>query len=140
MPSALRYRRRIHWSDTDASNAWSFTATLRYVEEAEVVLLRTAGVLEHLYGQLPRIYVEARYRRPCWFDEEVEVLLHLVKLGTSSLHYEWTIRQNPQNRQRGEVAAEGRMGAAFASNGAVTPLPDHVRASLERFLSESSNA
>ena len=125
MVRALRYKRRVAWGDTDASGAWTFLAVLRYVEEAEVELLREAAVLTELYGSLPRIYVEARFNRPAHFDDVVEVRLSLDRVGDSSLHYRFEVFVEDQ------TAAEGRLGAVLIDeSGRSTGLPDEVRASL----------
>jgi YbgC/YbaW family acyl-CoA thioester hydrolase len=129
----LRHERRVAWGDTDASGAWTFCAALRYVEDAEVELLREASVLGDLYGSLPRIYVEARYVRPARFDDVVEVRLSLDRVGRTSLHYHFEIVVD------GDVAAEGRLGAALIDqSGKAAALPEHVRASLNAWSADPS--
>jgi acyl-CoA thioester hydrolase len=129
----LQYRRRVAWADTDASGAWTFHAALRYVEEAEVELLRDASVLHDLYGSLPRIYIEAQYLRAAHFDDEVEVKLTLRRVGSSSLHYDFTLLID------GTPSAEGRMGSVFVGDdGRSTPLPEPVRNRLERWSADGS--
>jgi acyl-CoA thioester hydrolase len=130
MPESVSYRRRVPWADTDASQAWMFTAVLRYAEEAEVELLRAAGVLGELYGHLPRTYVEARFRRPAFFDDEIEVAIGLTRMGDSSLHFDFTVHR------QGELAAEGRLGAAFVSDGAKASLPATVRRALATWVTQ----
>lgn len=134
MSNTLQYRRRVAWADTDASGAWTFHAALRFVEEAEVELLREASVLDELYGSLPRIYIEARYLQAAHFDDEVEVRLTLDRLGNSSLHYDFTLLL------AGKPSAEGRMGSAFIGDaGRSTPLPEAVRDRLERWAAQGQD-
>jgi acyl-CoA thioester hydrolase len=122
----LSYRRRVAWRDTDASGAWHFTAALHYVEEAETQFLREAGIPHQTTMALPRIYVEAQFRCPVGFDDEIEVRLSLARLGTSSIHYEFTIVKDD------EIAAEGRLGVAFVGGSATSQsLPREVRSALE---------
>jgi acyl-CoA thioesterase FadM len=125
----------VTWADTDASGAWMFTAVLRYVEEAEVELLRAAGVVRDVYGRLPRVYAEARFLHPAFFDEEVEVVLGLTDIGTSSLHYRFEVHC------KDELAAHGRMGSAFVEpgvgRGVKAPLPESVRSALAPYMGDA---
>lgn len=68
MARAHAYERRVTWSDCDAAGMWRFASALTFVEEAEVSLLREAGVLAVLYGRLPRAHVEARFHTAAAFD------------------------------------------------------------------------
>jgi acyl-CoA thioesterase FadM len=121
--------RRVAWSETDPSNAYQFTAVLRYAEDAETALLRRAAVLPLLFPRLPRIYAEARYRAPAFFDQELDVDIALVRMGRSSLHYAFRIFRGPT------LCAEGRMGAvAVDSSGSSRPLPDEARALLGGYV------
>jgi acyl-CoA thioester hydrolase len=128
-PGALGYPRRIAWSECDPAGWWRFTSALSYVEEAETELLRTVGVLDSLYRWLPRIYVDARFTAPARFDDEVLVRLRLARIGTSSLHYEFEIRNGTV------VAATGRLGTAFVDpSGASRPLPAEARMALAAWM------
>jgi acyl-CoA thioester hydrolase len=132
MVTSITYRRRVPWADTDPSRAWMFTAVLRYVEEAEVELLRKAGVLDQLYQHLPRVYAQASYRRPAYFDDEVEVSLAVARIGASSLHYDFCVRRD------GETAAEGRLGVVYVVDGVKAPIPPSVRQALDADATEAS--
>jgi acyl-CoA thioester hydrolase len=121
------HKRRVTWADVDPSGAWHFTAALTYVEEAEIELLRGAGVLDIINSHLPRIYVRADFKRPAYFDDEVTVQLAVGRLGVSSVHYQFALTANDA------PLAVGSMGAAFTNGlGVPQPLPDAVRAALSR--------
>jgi acyl-CoA thioesterase FadM len=64
MNRAIAYKRRLSWADCDPTGLWRFTSALSFAEEAEVSLLREAGVLESLYGRLPRVQVDYTTWRP----------------------------------------------------------------------------
>ena len=129
MSQTFSYQRRVTWSDCDAAGFWHFTAPLRFVEEAEVALLREAGALAGLYGQLPRVHVKVRYHRPARFDQEVRVQLAIARVGRSSVNYEFRIEVD------GALAAEGGLGAAFVGEGPLSqPIPPPERERLESWM------
>jgi acyl-CoA thioester hydrolase len=121
----IGYKRRVAWGDVDASGAWRFTAALSYVEEAETQLMREAGILEEDTPRLPRIYVDAQFKSPAHFDDEVVVHLSISRIGTSSVHYEFVIVKD------NDVAVEGRLGVAFVGpSGTSEPLPKGIRSAF----------
>ena len=126
---AVNYDRRVRWAECDASSVWRFTAVLSFVEEAEVELLREVGILDDLYGRIPRTYVEAQYKRPARFDDLVTVHLALTRIGDTSLHYDFAVFES------GELAVRGRLGTAFVdADGASERLPSGSRLLLESWL------
>lgn len=121
----FRYRRRVSWTDVDPSTNYQFTAALRYVEEAEIAMLREAGLLDVLYPHLPRTFVEARFRTPARFDEELIVEIRPRRLGRSSIEFEFRLCQGER------VCADGTVGAALIDEaGTPEPLPEMVRERL----------
>lgn len=123
-PSTV-YRRRVPWGDVDAAGIWRFVAALSYVEEAETQLMRELGILGTVGIRMPRVHVEADFRRPAYYDDEVEVTLTVSRVGRRSVHYEFVITRD------GELAVEGHLRTVFvASSGQDEPLPPRVRAIL----------
>lgn len=116
------HTRRVAWTDVDPSANYQFTAALRYAEEAEIAWLRELGVLHDLYPHLPRTFVEAQFRSPARFDEEVTVEIRLRRVGRSSIEYEFRLRQGER------ICAEGALGSALlAPDGQPVPVPARVR-------------
>lgn len=70
-----------------------------------------------------------RYLAPLGFDDEIELVIRSVSLGTTSMTTELAIERN------GETAAEGTLRHVFidASEGDKAPIPDEVRAGLQPF-------
>lgn len=125
------YRRRVGWTDVDPSSNYQFTAALRYVEEAEVAMLREAGLLEVLYPHLPRTFVRADFRAPARFGDEVTVQIRPRRLGHSSIEYEFRVCKGER------LCAEGSLGAALiGEDGTSAALPDMVRERLLRRRTE----
>ncbi|MFF4449807.1 acyl-CoA thioesterase [Streptomyces sp. NPDC001502] len=120
--------RRVEWPDTDAAGHYHHSTVVRWVEAAEAVLLRRLG-LAHLFGSTPRVHFEADYRARLWFGETVRTELRVTKVGTSSLHYAFTVRGEGE-----EPAATGRMVIAHSASRATgsTAWPDDVREVLTK--------
>ena len=119
-------RRRIQWFDTDASSKEHNTVPLRLMEEAEAELLADLGIVDEVYGFLPRVHVTMDYRAPLRFRDEVEVTLRVAELGRTSITYTFEVRTE------GRAAADGRVVAAFIDEeGRPQPWPDGYRALLD---------
>ncbi|MBT2447678.1 AMP-binding protein [Streptomyces sp. ISL-43] len=127
LPSVV-VERRVEWTDTDAAGHYHHSTVVRWVEAAEAVLLRRLG-LSHLFGSTPRVHFEADYRARLWFGEAVRTELRITKVGTSSLHYAFTV-----HGEEGAEAATGRMVIAHSAARATgtTPWPDEVREVLTK--------
>ena len=126
MPPEITIRRRIHWFDTDTSTKEHNSAPLRWMEEAEAELLHELGLVEELYGYLPRVHVEMDYRFPVRFWDEVDVTVAIEELGRSSITYRFDVRRD------GEVAVEGKVTAVHIDgDGHAAPFSDEHRRVLE---------
>lgn len=131
----FHHTRRVGWTEVDPSSNYQFTAVLRYVEEAEIALLRDRGVLSRLYPHLPRTFVRAEFRSPARFDDEVTVAIRPSRVGRSSVEFAFEVRQDAR------LCAEGTLGAALiGDDGRATPLPDDVRAALTGAVVEAGHA
>jgi YbgC/YbaW family acyl-CoA thioester hydrolase len=110
-PSAasIMVQRRIEWSDTDASTNYHNTAAFRFIEVAETALLERLGLLEDVYGRLPRVHVEADFLRALRFRDIVDIELAVAAVGESSITYRFEMRS------RDEVAARGKAVAVLLS-------------------------
>jgi acyl-CoA thioester hydrolase len=121
-PASVVIHRRVQWFDTDASTKYHNTAPLRFMEEAEVELLDRLGILHDLYGWLPRAHATIEYRRPLRFWDEVDILVSVEDVGTSSVTYVFRIEIGH------EVCTEGRVVAVFIDDaGRSRPLPEDYR-------------
>src|SRR5216117_4044558 len=91
-PASIVVQRRIEWPDTDASGNYHNTAAFRFIEVAETALLERLGLLEDVYGRLPRVHIEANFRRPLRFRDVIDISLRVAALGRSSATYEFEMR------------------------------------------------
>lgn len=121
----IRLRRRLAWAETDAAGHNHFSVAVRWLEEAEHELWRSLGFAE-IVPDVPRVHLELDYAHRIWFNQEVEVTLGVVRVGTSSLHLAYTV-----HTLDGIVAQSGRYVIVHAPDAAgSTPWPDRVRAAL----------
>ena len=136
MSRTFAYQRRVAWADCDPAGVWRFTSVLSFVEEAEVSLLRDAGVLSALYGRLPRAYVEASFHATASFDEQVTVLLSPMQVGRSSLHYQFEIRLREDL-----LGAAGILRVVLVDKqGKPQAIPATVRQRLELWMAQAAAA
>ena len=108
-PASIVVQRRIEWPDTDASGVYHNTAAFRFIEVAETALLERLGFLDDVYLRLPRVHIEADFRRALRFRDVVDIELAVAGVGASSITYEFEMRSD------GEVAVSGRAVAALLS-------------------------
>jgi acyl-CoA thioester hydrolase len=114
--ASCRRSYRVEMWDTDASGRIHFTAAFRWAEITEHALLRSLGVQD--IAQLPRVAVAASYLAPLKLGDELDLTLNLVRMGRSSLTFEWHCTHN------GVTCVEGHHTAVFVDgNGTSTPLP-----------------
>ena len=106
MEGAFRYARRVQFGETDMAGIVHFAWMFRYMEEAEHAAWRAAGLsIAGTTSDLgwPRVAASFDFRSPLRFEDEFEVSVRLVEVGTRSLQYVHTI-------SRGDVlVGTGRM-------------------------------
>jgi len=102
-PASVTVQRRIEWSDTDASGFYHNTAAFRLMESAESVLLSRLGLVEEIYGHLPRVRIEADFRRVLRFNDVVDVRIAVQGIGRSSLTYAFSIERDGRTCVEGTV-------------------------------------
>ena len=116
-PASIVVERRIEWSDTDASGHYHNTAAFRLLETAETLLLARLGLLDDVYGRLPRVHVAADFLALLRFHDLVAVSLEVADLGHTSITYAFDIRRGA------EVAVRGRAVAVLVDRDARRPQP-----------------
>jgi acyl-CoA thioester hydrolase len=125
-PASIMVQRRIEWPDTDASGNYHNTAAFRFIEVAETALLERLGMLDDVYGRLPRRHVEADFLQPLVFRDLVDITLSVSAVGRTSVTYDFELCR------AGEPAVRGRAVAVLLSQvrGEPVPWPDEYRARL----------
>jgi 4-hydroxybenzoyl-CoA thioesterase/acyl-CoA thioester hydrolase len=144
MPSLFRTRRRVEFADTDMAGIMHFTAFFRFMEAAEHALLRSVGLRVH-HGphqtpedeshslSFPRVSARCDFHSPALCDDELEVEVAVLRLGTTSVSYSFRLLRDEDELAVGEmtsVCCRMRPGAPPEP----TPLPDDVLARLRPHL------
>ncbi len=107
-----------------------YTAAMRYFEAAEHGLMRAvnAEIGGEPQRNLPRVHVEADFREALRFDEEIDCRATVLQVGRTSITYGYEIR-----RPEGPLCITGKIVAvAIGADQRPTPLPDGLRAALQR--------
>jgi acyl-CoA thioester hydrolase len=123
-----RVERRISWMECDRSGRIRHQVVFDWVVDAEVALLRRAGVLDEVYDDLPRVAVEARYLVPLGFDDPVVLELSVTELGRSSATYAFQVSRD------GAVCVGGTTTVVYVRDGRAAAMPEELRAALEPLL------
>jgi YbgC/YbaW family acyl-CoA thioester hydrolase len=96
-PASIRIQRRVEWSDTDASGHWHNTAAFRMIEWAETALLERLGLLDDVYGHLPRVHISIDFKELLDHRDLLDVNLAVVEVGKTSITYDfWIERENKE--------------------------------------------
>ena len=99
MPSELRQRRRVQFSETDAAGIVHFANYFRYFEDAEHALWREAGLSIHPEQSpigWPRVSASCEYHRPLKFEQEFDVTVRIAEMTRRTIRYEGTITRDGQ--------------------------------------------
>jgi acyl-CoA thioester hydrolase len=106
-PASIVVRRRVEWADTDASGKYHNTVAFRLAEQAETRLLEALGMLEEVYGRLPRVHMSVDLTEALRFNDQIDVELRVEDVGRTSISYAFDIRKD------GRAAAAGQMIAVL---------------------------
>ncbi len=123
-----RVERRISWMECDRSGRIRHQVVFDWVVDAEVALLRAAGVLDEVYDDLPRVAVEARYLVPLGFDDPVALELSVTELGRSSATYAFEVSRD------GTACVHGTATVVYVRDGRAAAMPEALRGALEPLL------
>lgn len=104
------YRRRVEFADTDMAGMMHFTNLFRFMESAEHAFLRSLGfsvTMNSIHPDLglPRVHAEAEFRRPFYFEDEVEITLIIKEKKRKTITYAFELRKLGEC----EIAAKGTM-------------------------------
>ncbi len=104
-PASIVVRRRVEWADTDASGKYHNTVAFRLAEQAETRLLEALGLVEEIYGRLPRVHMSVDLLETLRFNDRVDVELRVAEVGRTSIAYEFDIRHGDRSAARGRMVA-----------------------------------
>ena len=93
MPAQHSIKRRIQFSETDLAGVVHFSNYFRMMEEVEHAFFRSPGlsvVMSHEALEIgwPRVSAACEYFGPLRFEDEVELVMRVTKVGEKSFNYE----------------------------------------------------
>src|SRR5256714_3408529 len=93
MPAQHSIKRRIQFFETDMAGVVHFSNYFRMMEEVEHAFFRSLGlsiVMTHEALEIgwPRVAASCEYFGPLRFEDEVELIMRVTKVGDKSFNYE----------------------------------------------------
>jgi acyl-CoA thioester hydrolase len=131
----FRHRLRVRWSECDLQGVVFYPNYLAYFDHALTELWREAV---GPYAQITELGIDllvaeahVRYRASARFDEEIEIVASVTRLGTSSMSMDLTVERSAD----GALLAEGRLRHVFVHPESFEKreMPPDVREGLARF-------
>ncbi|HEV3418086.1 MAG TPA: thioesterase family protein [Pirellulales bacterium] len=137
MSEPFRTTRRVEFRDTDAAGIAHFSAFFFYMESVEHEFLRHLGLSvlgEDESGPVswPRVSASCDYQSAVRFEDVLEIELHIARLGTKSVTYEFVFKCEGRPVATGKTVAvccRFPPGAAPES----IPIPPMIIAKLQSF-------
>lgn len=135
MGQPFRHRLRVRWSECDLQGVVFYPNYLAYFDHALTELWREAvgpfAQINDLGIDLLVADAQIRYRASARFDDEIEIVASITRLGDSSMTMEIAV----ERCEDGALLAEGRLRHVFVDPGDFQPreMPAKVRDGLGRF-------
>lgn len=116
----FRISRRVEFHETDMAGIVHFSNFFRYMEFAEREFLRERGISFTLPWEgerlgFPRVSASCDYLKPARFDDVLEIVVTIDRLGAKSVTYAFDFTRG------GEVLARGKVTSVCCRVG-----PDHA--------------
>lgn len=127
-------KRRVQFAETDMAGIVHFANYFRYMEEVEHAFFRSVGLsvsMKQADAEIgwPRVAATCEYFGPVRFEDELDLILRVLKVGEKSLTYEVEFQLAGRRVARGEttsvccvVSPGGGLKAA--------PIPAEIRRKL----------
>jgi acyl-CoA thioester hydrolase len=136
VPEPFRHRIRVRFNECDGQGVVFYANYLMYFDVAMTELWREAfggGYAGMIAAGTDAMVAEAtiRYRAPARFDEEVDLVATVTRLGTTSS----TTELRAERVSDGAVLAEGELRHVFIDPRTLAKreIPEEVRAGMGRF-------
>jgi acyl-CoA thioester hydrolase len=135
MPESFRHRLRVRWSECDSQGVVFYPNYLAYFDHLLTELWREAvgpyGQIHELGIDLVVAEAQIRYRTSARFDDEIDVVAAITRLGTTSM----TTGLAVERVDDGALLAEGELRHVFVDPDSFEKrdIPEGVRDGLGRF-------
>ena len=134
MGSPFRHRIRVRWNECDLQGVVFYANYLMYFDVAMTELWREAvqpfGDMNSSGADMVVAEAQIAYRASARFDDELDLVASVVKLGNTSMTTALSVERMPER----EVLAEGELRHVFVEPDTLRKrsVPDQVRTGLER--------
>ncbi len=110
MSDEFHYKRRVEFCETDAAGIAHFSAYFQYMEQAEHAFLRHLGtsvIADDETGTIswPRVSAHCDYTDPVGFEDVLDIILRIERLGTKSVTYVFDFRLGETSVATGKLIA-----------------------------------
>ncbi len=135
MAEPFRHRLRVRWSECDLQGVVFYPNYLAYFDHLLTELWREAV---GPYGEIHRLGIDlvvaeagVRYRASARFDDEIDIVAAISRLGTTSMTTDFRI----ERVEDGALLAEGDLRHVFVDPDSFEKrqIPEAVREGLSRF-------
>jgi acyl-CoA thioester hydrolase len=140
MPEPFRHRLRVRWSECDLQGVVFYPNYLAYFDHLITELWREAvgpyGEIHTLGIDLVVAEASVRYRASARFDDELEIVASINRLGTTSMTTELSV----QRVADAALLAEGELRHVFVDPDSFEKrdIPAGVRGGLSRFAAAAA--
>jgi YbgC/YbaW family acyl-CoA thioester hydrolase len=134
----------VEFGETDLAGIVHFSNFFRYMEMAETAFLRSLGytvswVENNQRIGFPRVSATCEYMQPVHFEDVLEIMVSIKRLGTKSLTYEFEFLN------KGALVARGQITSVYCRS---TPalglesaeIPAEMRISFEPYLKSTAES
>lgn len=131
-------QRRVEFADTDMGGICHFSRYVVFMETAEHQLLEALGTSVHVPAEgdrrpigWPRVSVQIDYKSPARFGDTIDILVQILRKGTKSITYGFTLSVEGRELATGKMTAVCcEHGEDFSSLKAV-PIPSIIADQIE---------
>ncbi|MEQ8209638.1 MAG: thioesterase family protein [Lacipirellulaceae bacterium] len=135
MAEPFKTQRLVEFHDTDMAGIMHFASFFHYMESAEHEMIRSLGFSVHMEheGQklsFPRVSATCDYQSPARSEDVLDIAVSVVKIGKSSVTYDFTFTHENQKVATGSVTCvccRVTPGEPIAA----VPLPDEIIEKLQ---------
>ena len=130
MAAEFRHRLRVRYAECDPQGVVYFARYPQYVDVALTELWRERigpyGAMVEAGSDMVVAEMTVRYRAPAAFDDEIDVVVRIERLGETSVTFAWSIDRDDSTLVEGSV----RQVCIDPATKRKKPLPADVRAGL----------
>jgi 4-hydroxybenzoyl-CoA thioesterase/acyl-CoA thioester hydrolase len=110
MPETFKHTRRIEFRDTDMAGIVHFSNFFAYMEQAEHAFLRSLGLgvictIDGVEISWPRVNANCNYRQAIKFEEMIDVVVSVSRIGTKSVTYDFKFFRDETPVADGSITA-----------------------------------